>query len=213
MLFKAQRLVEEKIGNYCEMALRCVKEGIKVLIECMDNKNCEEWRNMVYEVHKAESSADDLRREIEYILFSRSLFPESRGDILGLLEKLDRIPNQIQSSVKMVLEQRIYIPNFVKEELEQIATTTEKCVNITLKSVNMLFSDFKSSLEMLGEIDAYESEVDRFQSKAIEKIFSSDLEPLQKILLRDLINEISFVTNYAEEAGDFMRIIVVKRMI
>ncbi|MCX8064073.1 MAG: DUF47 family protein [Candidatus Hydrogenedentes bacterium] len=213
MLFKAQRLIEQKISNYCETALRCVKEGIKVLIKCMEAKECEEWREMIHEVHRAESSADDLRREIEYFLFSRSLFPESRGDILGLLEKLDRIPNQIQSSVKMVLEEQIRIPDLVKEELEQIAITTEKCVDITIKSVNLLFSDFKSSLELLGEIDAYESEVDRFQSKAIEKIFSSDLDPLQKILLRDLVNEISFVTNYAEEAGDFMRIIIVKRMI
>ncbi len=213
MLFKAQKIIKERIDNYCETAMKCVKEGIEVLIGCMDNKNCEDWKKKVHDVHRAESSADDIRRDIEYILFSRLLFPESRGDILGLLEKLDRIPNQIQSSVKMVLEQQIYIPSLIREELEQIAIITEKCAEITFNSVDLLFSNFKEPLEFLGEIDAYESEVDKFQSKAIEKIFSSQLEPLQKILLRDLINEVSLVTNYAEEAGDFMRIIIVKRMV
>lgn len=213
MLFRAQRVIKDKIEAYCDNAMKCVKEGIELLIGCMDKNNCDEWRKKIYDVHRAESLADDLRREIEYILFSRSLFPESRGDILGLLEKLDKVPNQIQSSVKMILEQQISIPGLIKEEFEQIAIITQKCAGITFNSVNMIFSDLKEPLEFLGEIDAYESEVDKFQSKAIEKIFSSQLQPLQKILLRDLVNEVSLVTNYAEEAGDFMRIIIVKRMV
>lgn len=213
MFFKAQQIIVEKINAYCESAMKCVKEGIGVLIDCMESNDCEKWKKKVYEVHRAESFADDIRREIEYLLYSRSLFPESRGDILGLLEKLDRIPNQIQSAVKMIFEQQIHIPEIIKEELGQIAIVTQKCTEITFNSVNLLFSNFKEPLEFLGEIDAYESEVDKFQSKAIEKIFNSQLDTLQKILLRDLINEVSMVTNYAEESGDYMRIIIVKRMV
>lgn len=40
-----------------------------------------------------EHKCDDLRRMIERHLYSHSLIPESRGDVLGLLENLDDVIN------------------------------------------------------------------------------------------------------------------------
>lgn len=212
MLFKAQKWVEEKISEYCQKSGECVKLGMQVILGCVGAGGCEQWKQITSEVHKAESKADDLRREVEYFIFERSLFPESRGDILGLLEILDRIPNQVQQTVRMIVEQQIHIPEILKEEVDSIVSTTSRCVEITIQGVERLFTDFKSVMEVLGHIDALESEVDKVQSEAIIKIFKSDLDPYQKILLRDLINSVSEVTNHAEKVGDYMRIMIVKRM-
>ncbi|MGC8739035.1 MAG: DUF47 domain-containing protein [Candidatus Hydrogenedens sp.] len=212
MFHKAQNWVEKKINEYCQKSQECVDLGMKVLTGCIDVDDCDKWKETTSAVHRAESKADDLRREIEYFIFERSLFPESRGDILALLEILDRIPNQVQQTVKMIVEQQIHIPKMIKNEVISISTITQKCVKITVQGVEMLFSDFREVLEILGQIDALESEVDKIQSDAITKVFQSDIEPFRKLLLRDLINSISEVTNHAEKAGDFMRIIIVKRM-
>lgn len=212
MFFKTQNWVEKKIDEYCQKSEECVQLGIQVLSGCIGINECDKWKEKTYEVHKAESKADDLRREIEYFIFERSLFPESRGDILALLEILDRIPNQAQQTVKMIVEQQIFIPESLRDEIKSISSITEKCIGITIQGVKMLFSNFREVLEILGQIDALESEVDKIQSDAIIKVFQSDIEPFRKILLRDLINSISEVTNHAEKAGDFMRIMIVKRM-
>ncbi len=212
MFYKTQNWVEKKIDEYCQKSEECVKLGIQVLIGCIGVNECENWKETTSEVHKAESKADDLRREIEYFIFERSLFPESRGDILALLETLDRIPNQVQQTVKMIVEQQICIPETLRSEIKSISSITEKCIGITIQGVRMLFSNFREVLEILGQIDALESEVDKIQSDAITKVFQSDIEPFRKILLRDLINSISEITNHAEKAGDFMRIMIVKRM-
>lgn len=212
MFYKSQNWVEKKIDEYCQKSEECVKLGIQVLVGCIGVNECENWKETTSEVHKAESKADDLRREIEYFIFERSLFPESRGDILALLEILDRIPNQVQQTVKMIIEQQICVPESLRSEIKSISSITEKCIGITIQGVKMLFSNFREVLEILGQIDALESEVDKIQSDAIIKVFQSDIEPFRKILLRDLINSISEVTNHAEKAGDFMRIMIVKRM-
>jgi len=212
MLFNSQKWVKEKIDLYCQKSEECLRLGLQVVSGCIGNTEYEKWRETTLEVHRTESNADDLRREIEYFIFARSLFPESRGDILGLLERFDQIPNQIQTTVRMIVEQRINIPQILADELDSIASTTQKCVDALIKAVKLLFSDFQGVLEILGQIDAYESEIDKIQSKAIIKIFNSDLGDFQKILLRDLVNSISDVSNHAEEAGDFMRIIIAKRM-
>ena len=46
-----------------------------------------------------------MRREIEVMMYSKALFPESRGDILTLLETIDRVPNQAEAVVRMLLNQ------------------------------------------------------------------------------------------------------------
>ncbi len=213
MFFKAQNWVEKRVDEYCNKSEECVKLGMQVLLGCIGAEECESWKEIASNVHRAESRADDLRREIEYFIFQRSLFPESRGDILALLEKFDQIPNQVQQTVKMIVEQQINIPEFLRSEVGSIASITQRCVDMTIKGVGMLFSEFREVLEILGQIDAYESEVDKIQSDAIIKVFQSDLEPARKILLRDLINSISEISNHAEKVGDFMRIMIVKRMI
>lgn len=212
MFFKSQKRVEEKIALYCQKSEECVKLGLTLITDCIGESECDKRQDEVIKVHKSESVADDLRREIEYFIYERSLFPESRGDILGLLETLDYIPNQIQESVKMLVEQRIIIPQLLDGELRQMVQITQKSAEITFQAVRNLFSNFRDVLEMLGQIDALESEVDKIQSDLIIKIFKSDFEPFQKILLRDLINELENVSDYAEKAGDYMRIMIVKRM-
>jgi uncharacterized protein Yka (UPF0111/DUF47 family) len=44
-------------------------------------------------VNRLESEADKLRRSIETQLYAQTLIPESRGDVLGLLENLDSVLN------------------------------------------------------------------------------------------------------------------------
>ncbi|MGC9053234.1 MAG: DUF47 family protein, partial [Candidatus Hydrogenedens sp.] len=150
MFHKAQNWVEKKINEYCQKSQECVDLGMKVLTCCIDADDCDKWKETTSAVHRAESKADDLRREIEYFIFERSLFPESRGDILALLEILDRIPNQVQQTVKMIVEQQIHIPKMIKNEVISISTITQKCVKITVQGVEMLFSDFREVLEILG---------------------------------------------------------------
>ena len=52
---------------------------------------------MFDKTRRAESSCDDYRREIELWLYERAHVPEPRGDILGLLEAIDKIPNKAES--------------------------------------------------------------------------------------------------------------------
>lgn len=214
MLFKAQRIIEDRIDLYLTKSSECLRKGMEVIVRCIGATHCEKLRERTLEVHHLESQADDIRRDVEYLLFSRSLFPESRGDILGLLEKLDNIPNQVEASVKMIYEQKVFLPPFLEEEFKSLSDVTIRCVDVTFTAVKLLFGNFKEILEIVGEIDTYESEIDKIQSTAIVKLFdSNEIEGFQKILLRDLINEISAVSNSAEEVGDFLRILVVKRMI
>ena len=70
----------------------------------------EDFDEAVSKVHRLEAACDDLRREIEYLLYGKALLPESRGDLLGLLETFDRLPNIAETVAFLFSCQKMLLP-------------------------------------------------------------------------------------------------------
>jgi len=90
-LWKKKRLIIDKIKTYLEQVDTCRDLFHKSMKELIISKSNKEDEESVQLVHKAESRADDIRREIELDLYQKALIPESRGDVLGLLETIPYI--------------------------------------------------------------------------------------------------------------------------
>ena len=82
-----------------------------------------------------------------------------------------------------------------------------------LEGVSQLFNNFIDASITVGQIDKLESEADRIESDLTNRIFSSDMPDLQKILLRDLVDKIGGVADRSESVGDRIRIMVAKRSV
>jgi uncharacterized protein Yka (UPF0111/DUF47 family) len=52
-----------------------------------------EFEDRLNQVNDLESQADRLRRSVETQLYAETLIPDSRGDVLGLIENLDSVIN------------------------------------------------------------------------------------------------------------------------
>ena len=106
-------------------------------------------------------------------------------DIIIHLSSQDRIP---------------YVPATREDEAMGIAAV-------------ILVSDYTTATVAIGNIDELESEADKIEADLIEKIFSSDMDGFEKIMLRDFIKRIAQISDRAENVGDRIRIIVAKRSI
>ena len=96
-LFHRTRELEVKIDQF----LDCLSESglvFRAAIEAYINEGCSEaFSEKHHHVDRLEGDADNLRRDIETQLYTQTLIPESRGDVLGLLENLDHIINLMES--------------------------------------------------------------------------------------------------------------------
>ena len=155
-----------------------------------------------HRIHKAESIADDIRRDIEVMMYSKALFPESRSDILNLLESIDRIPSHAEHSVQMILNQHVSIPAQFKENLINLLMICDRCVEIMITGVRKLFSDFNGAAIAIGQIDELESEADDVEYFIISQIFTSNLDGFHKLLVRDIVRIIAGISDRAENVGD-----------
>ena len=57
------------------------------------------FEDKLKQVNEIESRGDTLRRQIERKLYVQTLIPESRGDVLGLLENLDGVHGLLEGGI------------------------------------------------------------------------------------------------------------------
>ncbi|MBP8129436.1 MAG: DUF47 family protein [Candidatus Hydrogenedentes bacterium] len=213
MFYTRQRQIEALIGEYREQASACVQRAHDSLVRYCDSGDLARLARDVIDVHHAESRADDLRRDIETLMYAKALFPESRGDVLGLLETLDTVPNQAQAVVRAIVQQYIVVPQPLHAPMCELLSLCMRCVSVMMEAVGRLFTDFTNVADLLGKIDEMESRSDTLEGQLIQQVFASPgIKDLDKVLLRDLIHGISAICDMAENVADRIRIIVIKRV-
>ncbi len=206
-----QRQVEARLREYCGEVTASARVFREAFAAACEGCSRERLREIFGRLHQAESNADDIRRATETQMYTEALFPESRGDILGLLEAVDRVPNHEESSVRMVLHQHITIPEDLRTEMLDLVDACARCVDALVEGVSLLFKNFLAATVSVGQVDELESLADRLEAALIERIFSGGLDALSKILLRDLVQRVGGVSDRCESAADRIRIIVAKR--
>lgn len=203
----------EMIEEYLEKVTECMEQAQKTLFLYIEKGSCEEFDGLVAKTHMAESCSDDLRREIEISLYEKALMPESRGDILGLLETVDKIPNKAESVAFQIQIEAIRIPDEFKSELRKIININFGIFEDIKRAIRAVFKNIKEVRRITNEIDKKESSSDSMERDLIRKLFSSDIDIGEKILLKELIIEIGSISDKAEDTADRLNIMAVKRLI
>ena len=208
-----QKEIELQLGQYRQAVSQCLAAFENAIKQYCQTADRAALKDAFDEVHGVESQADEIRREIEVMMYSKALFPESRGDILGLLETMDRVPNQAESVVRGIVTQHITIPENFATKVLQIARLCCQCVDAMLESSEKLFTNLTNATVIVGKIDELESHVDHIEAELIEEIFASQMDGFDKILLRDIVKSIAQISDRAEDVGDRIRIIAAKRRV
>ncbi len=208
-----QKQIEQLMGRYYASVSECIGAFKGAIVQYFANHDRQVLKSASAGVHRAESTADDIRRQIEDLMYSKALFPESRGDILGLLETMDKVPNQTETAVMKILNEHIEVPAELCERIIELIEISCRCVDAMIDAAEKLFSEFTAAAVAVGKIDELESKADRIEAELIESIFGRDMDGASKILLRDFVKSIAGITDRAENVGDRIRIIVAKRSV
>lgn len=200
-----------------------IREYFERVENCMDQFHKDMDRLIEYgpesgeaecgKIHLLESRADDLRRDIELKLYGKALLPESRGDLLGLLETIDTVPNSAETVVAIIETEQISIPEQFKKAFHDLVDCNFEAYQLLKVTAEVLLERPKETLDFADKVDVKESDSDRLEQALIRSIFRTNLEKADKILLKDVVVAIGNVSDRSENAADRMAIIAVKRRI
>ena len=212
-LFKKEQQVEQLIYQYLD-SLKMAQENFQKAANVHLEKGLgEDFDFLIEQTHKVESKADDIRNEIETMMYAKVLIPESRGDILGLLEAVDQIPGLFERILYMIQTQRLKTPDFLVLDIKELIRVSLECCDLVIKQVEALFRKSEDIKPLVLTVDNNESHCDHIERRIITKIFDSDLDPFQKLQLKELVIQIGEISDQADRVSRRLYIISIKRRV
>ncbi len=164
-------------------------------------------------INNLENDTDTLRREIKYKLYTHMLIPESRGDVLGLLETTDNVVDSIKKVFLQFDVEKPKIPISMMDEFKNLTQLSVKTVDEMVLSARSFFREISIVNDHINKVHYYEHEADKLEEELMRKIFNSKtVKSLSwKIQLRYFVDKLALISDEAEAVCDRLSVYVIKR--
>lgn len=214
MLFNRAKSIESNIDKYLENVLKAgliFEAGLK---EYFENK-FEEFENRKIEIQHLESESDELRREIKYKLYKELLIPDSRGDVLSLIDTLDNVIDLAQMIMIRFSIEKPKIWSELKEDFIELTNVSVKSVINLVAASRAFFKEITKVSDCIVQVHFWEHEADKIEEKIMRKAFEGDFikDLCQKVHIRYFAERISLLADEAEDVADRLDIYTIKRSI
>lgn len=183
------------------------------LIQSMENNEYEKVKELAEIVRKAETKADEVRRKAEMEMYTGAFLPNFRGDLLGIIESLDKIANKAEAVADEIELQNLRIPAELFENFESLAKKSLETFQALKDAAKEMFEDFESASQKITDTEKFEHEADEIERETIRKIFSLDISLAEKIQLKKLVHRIADISDTSEDVSDRIQIILYKRKV
>ncbi|MFQ5547386.1 MAG: DUF47 domain-containing protein [Woeseia sp.] len=208
-----EKQIQEKFDQYLD-GLGQISNRLSEAIAGYLDEDERLFADRLAEIDAQEHQLDDIRRDIEMQIYGRRLLPDTRDDVLRLLEKLDNIPDRIQSVARSLMLQRAEIPAPVKADITHLTDRIVEAIRILI-DVTCAFLDRPAEVRKLaGELSQIEHQADLVEHRAVALAFDApDRELAHKLQLQGLIERLGSVCDLAEDVGDRLVIASLKRVL
>lgn len=209
--WRKERQIVQAIEEYLQETENCLSSFVEAFDVFLTDGLGEKFEQLVEQTHRAEQASDARRREIEAEMYGKALIPESRGDVLAMLEALDLIPNKCESTLYLIWTQSMRVPEPFRADLRELVAVNRHAYTELTRTMRALFTKAALVGDGANRVADMESRSDALERKLIKAVFDADLDTAEKILLKELVLEVGSISDRAENAADRLRIIAVKR--
>jgi len=211
-LFKSNINIETKIDRFFDTVAEgglVYRAGVRAFMA----GNTADFENAIVSIDKLEAQADKLSKEVEAHLYSHSLIPEHRGDVLGLLENSDDIIDTAKTCLNQFSVEKPLVPEEFHDGFCKLSEAGCAAVEAVIVSARAFFKDVNSVKDNLYKVHHFEKEADGIGDRLKRSIFASDLDLAHKVHLRYFALNVEKVSDMAEDVADRLAIYAIKRTI
>lgn len=212
-LFKKHKQIESEIDDFLDMIVQAgllYRKGLHYYLE----GRTDEFEKRLAEIRSVEKKADILRRSVETKLYLRTLIPDARGDVLGIMEHADSVLNKIADNL---LEYSVEIPQILPElnDLhDEIAENAIQASEFMVKAIRAYFRDLSAVRDNVNQVQFAREETNRLAEKYKRVLFQhTALRLSHRIHLRYFVFHIEQIADEAEDVCDRLSIAAIKRYI
>ena len=202
MLKSHEKDLMNSINLFLDNILK-INNLFRVLLQKYFEQKYEEVENVTNEISELESECDKIRREVERKIYSETLIPEIRGDVLGMLENLDKIPGQIQGNAHSFNTEKPKVDPELSENFFKLCDYASECISLLIEGSRSFFVDKKITIEKCLEVAKVESKADKVSTELKKTIFLNSENGLAtKVHLKYFVEIMDEVANLSEDVAD-----------
>jgi hypothetical protein len=166
----------------------------------------------IEDIAAVEHVGDALRRDLEEQLYTQTLIPESRGDVMELLESMDGLLDRFKGALwRFEIEQPDIYPE-LHNDIRELATCVVESVEAMVRSARAFFKDIAAVADHLHKVSHWETQSDKVSTRIQSRVFrEKELHLSHRMQLRDFIRHVDKIADRAEDVSDKLRIYVIKR--
>jgi hypothetical protein len=203
--------IEKQIDDFLDQVSESgllFKSGIDAYLK---NK-IEAFEKKLESIVETEHHGDALRRSLEEQLYTQTLIPESRGDVLSLLESMDSLLDRFKGAMwRFDIECPVIGDEFHEDFVELINSVVE-AVEAIVRSSRAFFKDISAVADHMHKVSYWETESDKISTRLQRNIFrQKELRLSHRMQLRDFVRHIDKIADRAEDVADHLSIFVIKR--
>ena len=187
------------------------KEGVRNYLR----GDQEKFEENIRDIDNLEGKADSLRRKVENDLYSHSLLPQYRGDVLRLMEKCDDMLDIMKENLCQFDVEIPLIPKKLHADILKLTKISVSAIDALIPAARAFFKDPASVKDKIHRVYFFETEADKLANNIKRKIFhdSPNLKLSEKIHLRYFTLHIENVSDAAEVVADILSILAIKRIV
>ncbi|PLV58392.1 TIGR00153 family protein [Thermotoga sp. KOL6] len=190
-----------------------VEETLSCVFDLLKNylRESDEIESLYIRAQRLESEADRARRKTEMEMYSGAFLPNFRGDLLGLIESLDKVANKAEYVADLLVLQKPEIPSEIKDLILRQMEYSLKAFSSLKLALKHLFEDLDRVGEYVLEVERYEHEEDSVEREALKKLFNMEIDRCKKLEVKELIRCIGDIADRTEDVSDRVEIVLLKR--
>jgi len=203
------------IGRKIDLFLDKVSESgilFKHGVDAYLKGNIDSFEKKIEDITTVEHMGDALRRDLEEQLYTQTLIPESRGDVLELLESMDGLLDRFKGALWRFEIERPDIYPELHDEIQELTTCALESVEAMVRSARAFFKNISAVADHLHKVSHWETQSDKVSTRIQKQVFKKpDLRLSYRMQMRDFIRHVDKIADRAEDVADKMRIYVIKR--
>ena len=203
--------VEQKIDEFLNQVIRSgliFSQGAEAYL----TGNRVDFKRKLSEIIEVEHAGDDLRRSIEQYLYTKTLIPESRGDVLELMENMDSLLDRFKGALWRMEIENLEIEDDFHDDFHLLIKAVGNTVDCIVKAARAFFKNISAVGDHLDKVYYWESESDKIATRLQMAIFrKEELRLSHRMLLRELARHLDKIADRAEDVADKLNIYVIKR--
>jgi len=207
-IHKKERYIVENIKQHVDLVVETVKEYVNALDLYLEGKK-EASKEYTKRVHKVEEQADSVKRKISLEMYKGAFMPSLRESLYVAIDFIDNVANEAETAGDLLTLTEPEIPEQIKENVRKIADLTVQCAERLKDGVYNLFDNIDVVFEDMKAVEQLEGEVDKYVWETLDMVFKRlNIEKFSvKLLLREFILRLNYITNKMEDASDKIDIV------